>query len=79
MIAVLEDPDAPISMMRAAQLSGLSVHTLRHQAAKGLLQAQRLGRERWTTRRYLHRYLMEASQRDKGRRLPLPADYVAPE
>jgi hypothetical protein len=77
-VTALEDPDAPISIARAAQLSGLSAHTLRHQAAKGYLQVQRLGREQWTTRRCLHRYLTEASERDKGRRKPLPADYVAP-
>jgi hypothetical protein len=61
------------------QLSGLSAHTLRHQAAKGLLRVERLGREQWTTRRWLHAYLMGASERDKGRRLPLPAEYQAPE
>jgi hypothetical protein len=78
-VTPLEGADAPISLARAAQLSGLSAHTLRHQAAKGLLRVERLGREQWTTRRWLHAYLMEASERDKGRRLPLPADYQAPE
>jgi hypothetical protein len=75
----LEDPDAPISVARAAQIAGLSAHTLRHQAASGRLRVHRLGREQWTTRRWLHRYLMAATERDKGRRLPLPPDYVAPE
>jgi hypothetical protein len=74
----LEAPDAPISLVRAAALSGLSVNTLRHQAKKARLQVHRLGREQYTTRRLLHQYLTERTGAFK-QAAPLPEGYVAPE
>jgi hypothetical protein len=79
MVAALEAPDTYITLRRASQLSGVSSGTLRVQANKGKLHTVRLGHDLLTTRRWLHAYLMEASERDRGRRLPLPADYQAPE
>jgi hypothetical protein len=76
---MLEQPDEYISLRRAAELSGLGLGTIRAQASAGKLRTHAVGYERLTTRRWLHEYLMEASKRDKGRRLPLPADYQAPE
>jgi hypothetical protein len=75
----LEPPDQYISLARAAALSGVSSTTLRHQARTGKLQTILFARDRATTRRWLHQYLMEAAERDKGRRLPLPESYVPPE
>lgn len=76
----LEGPDELISLRRASELSGVSPATLRHQALANKLQTKKVGpRMLLTTRRWLHEYLMEAAERDKGRRLPLPADYQAPE
>jgi excisionase family DNA binding protein len=68
-----------ITLQRAAKIAGLSQSTLKNQIHNKRLQAVRLGHNWLTTRRWLHEYLMEASQRDRGRRLPLPADYQAPE
>jgi hypothetical protein len=75
----LVDPDEWITITRAAEISGLAKSTLYHQAVAGKLQSFRTGRERITTRRWLHMYLMDASKRDKGQRKPLPTGYVAPE
>jgi hypothetical protein len=79
MNAVLEPPDHPITLQRAAELSGLNVGTLRVQARRGKLEVLRFGHERLTTRRLLHRYLMSRDDRRGGQPAPLPADYVAPE
>jgi hypothetical protein len=80
MMLQLEGPDDPITLKRAGELSGVSPSTLRTQALAGKLRTNKLGpRTQVTTRRWLHEYLMEAAERDKGRRLPLPEDYVAPE
>ena len=43
------------------------------------LKTLRARREWFTTRRWLHEYLLAASTRDKGARKPLPEGYVAPE
>ncbi len=75
----MEDPDEFVGLPRAAEISGLSVHTLRGQVRMGKLKIQRFGHERLTTRRWLHEYLMGADERDKGRRKPLPEGYVAPD
>jgi hypothetical protein len=74
----LEKPDEYISLARAAELSGLKPGTLRNQALAGKLHCVVLARNRLTTRRWLHDYLVEATQRSRGRRLPLPAEYVPP-
>ena len=78
MIAPLEAPDQPISLVRAAELAGLSVNTLRHQAASGRLEVRRLGREQYTTRRLLHAYLTARESAFK-QSAPLPEGYMAPE
>ena len=77
MTDMLEAPDTPISLTRAAALAGLSVNTVRHQAAKKRLRVERLGREQYTTRRWLHEYL---TGRDEtfGQDAPLPEGYVPP-
>jgi hypothetical protein len=74
----LEGPDDLITIKRAAQLSGLKPNTLQVQAIAGKLRTVQPARDLFTTRRWLHAYLMDASARDKGRRLPLPPDYQAP-
>ena len=79
MESTLEPPDELITLQRAAELSGVSVGTLRIQARAGKLAAKQLAYTWFTTRRWLHAYLLEASQRDKGSRLPLPESYVPPE
>ena len=76
----LEGPDELISLHRAGELSGLSPSTLRRQAYDGKLRARKLNpRMLVTTRRWLHAYLTEASERDKGSRLPLPEGYMPPD
>jgi hypothetical protein len=75
----LEGPDEWITITRAARISGLAKSTLSHQAVAGKLQSRLSGHNRLTTRRWLHQYLMDASERDKGKRKPLPPGYVAPE
>lgn len=75
----LEGPDDHISLIRAGQLSARNPDTLRVQAVRGRLRTVKIGRDHLTTRRWLHEYLVEAKGRDKGRFLPLPADYAAPE
>jgi hypothetical protein len=79
MLMVLEGPDEYISLRRAGELSGVRPTTLRVQARGGKLRTVKLERDLLTTRRWLHAYLMAAAERDKGSRLPLPADYQAPE
>ena len=76
---VLEGADEHITLKRASDLSGLSTETLRVQANAGKLRTVKLGRDHLTTRRWLHHYLTEASERDKGNRKPLPEGYAAPE
>ena len=71
----LEGPDEYISLARAAEISGLSPATLR--AHK--LRTARTRREWFTTRRWLHDYLLGATRRDKGGRKPLPDGYIPPE
>jgi hypothetical protein len=75
----LEDPDEDITLRRAAALSGLSKATLHVQARAGKLQTIQPTRIRYTTRRWLHAYLMGAAARDTGKRKPLPPAYVAPD
>jgi hypothetical protein len=74
----LEPPDERISIARAAALAGVSAHTLRTQARRGKLRTGRLGHDLFTTRRWLHEYLM-AREQGRGHRKPLPPDYVPPE
>ena len=75
----LEGPDEIISLRRAGELSGVSPGTLRNQAIAGKLQTRKLGaRMLVTTRRWLHAYLLAASDNDKGSRLPLPNGYQPP-
>ena len=66
-------------MRRASEISGVSVGTLRNQALAGKLRTVKPGHDQFTTRRWLHEYLLQASERDKGSRRPLPEDYQAPE
>jgi hypothetical protein len=78
MVDELEAPDQPITLARAAELAGLTAGTMRVIADHGRIEVFRYGRERLTTRRMLHRYLM-AREGHQGRRKPLPTGYVAPE
>ena len=73
----LEGPDDLITLARAAELSGLSAKakTLNEQIRKGRLRSVLFGRDRATTRRWLHEYLRD---RQGGRSKELPAGYVAP-
>lgn len=75
----LEGPDDYISIRRASELGGVSAGTLRNQALAGKLATTKLAHDLLTTRRWLHAYLMAASARDTGRRLPLPEGYEPPE
>jgi hypothetical protein len=76
-MADLEGPDEHITLRRATQMSGLSRDTLSHAGHAGRLQMVQVGWHRYTTRRWLHAYLM--SRNPESGRKPLPADYVAPE
>ena len=76
---VLEPPDELIPLARAAELSGVSVGTLRIQARAGKLTAKLSAYTWFTSRRWLHDYLTAASERDKGARKPLPEGYVPPD
>jgi hypothetical protein len=77
MVDQLEAPDQPITLVRAAQIAGLAPQTVRVVADNGKLEVFRYGRERLTTRRMLHRYLLSRLEHG-GPRKPLPPDYVAP-
>jgi hypothetical protein len=81
MMTTLEGPDEQITLARAAELSGLSFETLRGAALLARLKAGRQERAWFTTRRWLHRYLMHrgGSWRTGGARRPLPAGYATPE
>jgi len=72
----LEGPDEPITLHRAAEISGLAPGSLRDAARAGRLKAVRLGHDWLTTRRKVHKYL---SARSRGPVKPLPADYQTPE
>ena len=76
MAGSLEGPEEYISLARAGELSGCNPDTLRVQAVRGRLRTVKIGRAHLTNRRWLHEYLVATGQRDK---VPLPADYVAPE
>ena len=75
----LEEPDVYITLKRAGEISGLSPNTLFIQARDGKLKTWQPARDLFTTRRWLHEYLMAASENDKGTRKPLPEGYVPPE
>lgn len=71
-MAELEEPDASITLRRAATICGLAPNTLRVAAQDGRLTATRIGRDWLTTRRHLHHYLRD---RSRGAIKPVPADY----
>ena len=75
----LEGPNEWITIRRAAEIGGLATSTLRHQAVAGKLRTIHPRYNRYTTRRWLHQYLIAADERDHGRRKPLPEGYVVPE
>ena len=76
----LESADKLISLARASELSGVAHETLRAQRRRGRLQAEKVGRDWLTTRRWLHQYLItRGAGYHGGRRAPLPTDYQAPE
>jgi hypothetical protein len=75
-MAALEGPNEQITLKRAAELSGLQQITLRRAAIDGRLVASRPARDWFTTRRYLHTYLIG---RRRGVVKPLPEGYQAPE
>jgi hypothetical protein len=79
MATLLELPDQPITLQRAADLSGLNVGTLRVQVRRGKLKIVRFGHERLTTRRLLHDYLISRNGSRGGQPTALPADYVPPD
>jgi hypothetical protein len=66
----LEGSNQYISLTRAADLSGQSVETLRAEAVRGRLRTVKIGRDHFTTRRWVHEYLTEARQRSEGPRRP---------
>jgi hypothetical protein len=70
----LEGSNQYISLARAADLSGQSAETLRAQAVRGRLRTIKIGRDHLTTRRWVHEYLVEARQRNKGRRRLPPVE-----
>lgn len=74
-MAELEAPDEPITLQRAAAISGLAPNTLRVAAQDGRLTASRIGRDWLTTRRQLHQYLRG---RSRGAIKPVPVDYPIP-
>ncbi len=65
--------DDYLSLARAAELSGRKVETLRVQALRGGLRTIKTGREHFTTRRWLHEYLLQ-----HGETRPVPPDYRPP-
>ena len=75
----MEDTDTPIPLVRAAEIAGLTVATLREQARRGKLQVLRYGHERLTTRRLLDQYLRSRDASRGGQPAPLPAGYVPPD
>jgi hypothetical protein len=76
-MAELEGADKPISLARAAELSGIDPGALRIQVRGGKLGGEKIGRNWTTTRRQLHRYL--SNRRPGGRPVPLPPGYQTPE
>jgi hypothetical protein len=76
----LESADTLISLARASELSGVAHETLRAQRRRGRLQAEKVGRDWFTTRRWLHQYLITRGAGYRGGlRAPLPKSYQAPE
>jgi hypothetical protein len=75
----MEGPEEWITITRAAEISGLAANTLDHQARSGKLRTIHPRYQRYTTRRWLHEYLVAASVHDKGGRKSLPEHYVVPE
>jgi hypothetical protein len=73
----LEGPDEYITLRRAGTISGLTPIALRSQCLSGRLRTLRAQNRRFTTRRWLHAYLM--SRKAASGRKPLPPDYVPPE
>src|SRR6185437_9155610 len=53
----LEGPDGTIALQRAAQIAGLTLHSIGDLARAGRLAAIRPGHDRLITCRDLHRYL----------------------
>ena len=81
-MADLEGPDELIGLVRAAAVVGVPFATLRADAYRGRLKATRQGRDWYTTRRWLHRYLRQPATtawRPSGHPRFLPADYQTPE
>ena len=72
----MEGPDDHITLVRAAELSGLHRDTLKQAAHQNRLQAIRPARDWFTTRRWLHAYL---KGRKTGPKPPLPPSYQTPE
>ena len=65
-----------ITLKRAGEIAGISPKTLRSVAGKGKLRVKKEGRDNFTTRLWLHQYLMSRSTR--GHTAPLPPGYVPP-
>ncbi|MBM3934657.1 MAG: DUF2283 domain-containing protein [SAR202 cluster bacterium] len=62
----IEQPDPYIPLARAAEISGLSAGTLRHQIHRGLLQGKKIGRNWAVHFDELSRYASETSRRSKA-------------
>jgi hypothetical protein len=75
---LLEGPDQLITIARAAELSGLSPKTLRHQALAGKLRTVKPAHDLFTTRHWLHAYLSSRDDSRGGKAAPLPDGYVSP-
>lgn len=66
-----------ITLKRASEISGISPKTLRSVAGKGKLRVKKEGRDNFTTRFWLHQYLMSRHS-SRGHTKPLPPGYVVP-
>jgi hypothetical protein len=75
--AALEEADTLIPLARASEISGVADSTLLDHAGVGRLQAVLQADQWWTTRRWLHVYLLNDLGEHRGR--PLPPGYVAPD
>jgi hypothetical protein len=73
----LEGPMELITLKRAGEISGISPGTLRNVARKGKLRVRKEGRDNFTTRFWLHQYMMSRSTAH-GKANPLPPGYVVP-
>lgn len=73
----LEAADTLVPLERAEQISGVGLGVLTDHAGVGRLQAVQHAGSWWTTRRWIHIYLLNDLGDHRSR--PLPSGYVAPD